>query len=75
MSFGDKRQTGGNQQFNKNIEKNIREFEFSFLFSELYPILEEMKKMGLPIKKADHKFTYIEYSTWPNDERWELQSR
>ena len=28
--------------------------------------------MGLPIKKADHKFTYVEYSTWPDDERWEL---
>ena len=28
--------------------------------------------MGLPIKKSDHKFTYTEYSTWPDDERWEL---
>ena len=28
--------------------------------------------MGLPIKKSDHKFTYVEYSIWPDDERWEL---
>ena len=31
-----------------------------------------MKKVGLPINKADHKFTYAEYSLWPDDERWEL---
>ena len=31
-----------------------------------------MKKVGLPIKKADHKFTYVDYSSWPDDERWEL---
>lgn len=31
-----------------------------------------MKKVGLPIKRADHKFTYAEYSIWPDDERWEL---
>ena len=31
-----------------------------------------MKDVGLPIKKADHKFTYEEYSRWPDDERWEL---
>ena len=28
--------------------------------------------MGIPIKKADHKFTYAEYCSWPDDERWEL---
>lgn len=28
--------------------------------------------MGLPIKKADHKFTCADYSSWPDDERWEL---
>ena len=28
--------------------------------------------MGLPVKKADHKFTYKDYCTWPEDERWEL---
>lgn len=28
--------------------------------------------MGIPVKKADYKFTYKEYSTWPDDERWEL---
>lgn len=28
--------------------------------------------MGLPIKKAEYKFTYKDYSTWPDDERWEL---
>jgi len=28
--------------------------------------------VGLPIKKADHKFTYVDYSSWPDEERWEL---
>ena len=28
--------------------------------------------MGLAIKKADHKFTYKEYCSWPDDERWEI---
>lgn len=28
--------------------------------------------MGLPKKKTDHKFTYREYCSWPEDERWEL---
>ncbi len=28
--------------------------------------------MGLPIKKAEYKFTYRDYSTWADDERWEL---
>ena len=28
--------------------------------------------MGVPIKKEDHKFTYKEYRSWPDDERWEL---
>jgi Uma2 family endonuclease len=31
-----------------------------------------MKQVGLPIKRADHKFTYVDYSIWPDDERWEL---
>ena len=28
--------------------------------------------MGLPVKKADHKFTYKDYCSWPDEERWEL---
>ncbi len=28
--------------------------------------------MGLPIRKSDHKFTYQDYCSWPEDERWEL---
>ena len=28
--------------------------------------------MGLPIKKADYKFTCADYSSWPDGERWEL---
>ncbi len=28
--------------------------------------------MGLPLKKTDHKFTYKDYCSWPEDERWEL---
>ena len=28
--------------------------------------------MGLPIKKTDHKFTYADYCSWPEDERREL---
>lgn len=28
--------------------------------------------MGIPKKKTDHKFTYKEYCTWSEDERWEL---
>lgn len=28
--------------------------------------------MGLKKEKADSKFTYKDYSSWPNDERWEL---
>lgn len=28
--------------------------------------------MGLKKKESDHKFTYKEYCSWPNDERWEL---
>jgi len=31
-----------------------------------------MKKVGLPIKKADHKFTCTDYRSWPDNERWEL---
>lgn len=28
--------------------------------------------MPIPLKKSDHKFTYREYCSWPDDERWEL---
>ena len=28
--------------------------------------------MGLELKKTDHKFTYKDYCSWPEDERWEL---
>ena len=28
--------------------------------------------MGLPVKKVDHKFTYKNYCSWADDERWEL---
>lgn len=28
--------------------------------------------MGLPLKKDERKFTYADYLTWPEDERWEL---
>ncbi len=31
-----------------------------------------MKNVGLPKKKTDHKYTYREYCSWPDDERWEL---
>ena len=31
-----------------------------------------MKDMGLEKEKTDHKFTYKDYSSWPDDERWEL---
>ena len=28
--------------------------------------------MGLPLRKADKKYTYGDYRQWPEDERWEL---
>ena len=28
--------------------------------------------MGIPKKKNDNKFTYKDYCSWPEDERWEL---
>ncbi|MBT3274006.1 MAG: Uma2 family endonuclease [Spirochaetales bacterium] len=28
--------------------------------------------MGLPVKKTEHAYTYGDYKTWPDDERWEL---
>jgi Uma2 family endonuclease len=31
-----------------------------------------MKKMGLPERKTDQKFTYRDYKSWPEHERWEL---
>jgi Uma2 family endonuclease len=29
-------------------------------------------KVGLPARKADRHYTYGDYRTWPDDERWEL---
>ena len=29
-------------------------------------------KVGLPAKKEDRHYTYGDYRTWPDDERWEL---
>jgi Uma2 family endonuclease len=29
-------------------------------------------KVGLPAKKLDRRYTYGDYRTWPEDERWEL---
>jgi Uma2 family endonuclease len=31
-----------------------------------------VKKMGLPARKLDRRYTYADYCTWPDDERWEL---
>ena len=31
-----------------------------------------MNKMSIPVKKENHKFTYKEYCSWPDEERWEL---
>ena len=31
-----------------------------------------MKKVGLPVRKLDRRYTYADYRTWPADERWEL---
>jgi Uma2 family endonuclease len=31
-----------------------------------------VKKMGLPARKLDRRYTYADYCTWPEDERWEL---
>lgn len=31
-----------------------------------------MRKMGLPARKLDRVYTYADYKTWPDDERWEL---
>lgn len=28
--------------------------------------------MGSPVKKGDHKYTYADYRTWPDEERWEI---
>ncbi|MEW5814564.1 MAG: Uma2 family endonuclease [Spirochaetota bacterium] len=28
--------------------------------------------MGFPLKKDDRVYTYADYLTWPDDERWEL---
>ena len=28
--------------------------------------------MGLPLRKTDKRYTYGDYKTWPDDERWEL---
>jgi Uma2 family endonuclease len=29
-------------------------------------------KVGLPARKLDRRYTYGDYCTWPDDERWEL---
>ncbi len=29
-------------------------------------------KVGLPARKLDRRYTYGDYRTWPEDERWEL---
>ena len=31
-----------------------------------------MDDMELELKKTEHKFTYKDYCSWPDDERWEL---
>jgi Uma2 family endonuclease len=31
-----------------------------------------MKKMSEPARKNDRMYTYADYCTWPDDERWEL---
>ncbi len=31
-----------------------------------------MEKVGDPIRKSNHRYTYGEYCTWGEDERWEL---
>ena len=31
-----------------------------------------MKKLGHPLKKTERIYTYADYKTWPDDERWEL---
>ena len=28
--------------------------------------------MGIPVRKADRVYTYADYCSWPDDERWEL---
>ena len=29
-------------------------------------------KVGFPVRKLDRRYTYGDYRTWPDDERWEL---
>jgi Uma2 family endonuclease len=31
-----------------------------------------VKKVGLPVRKLDRRYTYADYRAWPDDERWEL---
>jgi Uma2 family endonuclease len=31
-----------------------------------------VKKLGLPVRKLDRRYTYADYRTWPDEERWEL---
>jgi Uma2 family endonuclease len=31
-----------------------------------------VNKVGLPARKLDRSYTYADYCTWPDDERWEL---
>ncbi|HCM26533.1 MAG TPA: Uma2 family endonuclease [Treponema sp.] len=37
-----------------------------------YVIMGGMAKMGEPARVLDERFTYRDYLTWPDDERWEL---
>ena len=49
-----------------NLSKIFNSFPVIFVYNG------GMKKMVVPLKKSDHKFTYKEYCSWPEDERWEL---
>jgi Uma2 family endonuclease len=31
-----------------------------------------VRKVVLPLKKSDRRYTYADYRTWPAEERWEL---
>jgi len=31
-----------------------------------------MRRMADPVRKTDHRYTYREYASWPEEERWEL---
>jgi Uma2 family endonuclease len=38
----------------------------------IIPSLKEVKTMSRPAKKMEKPFTYGDYLTWPEDERWEI---